>query len=225
MRRVLFVVVVLAGVAGWANVADAHTALDFSLPTDGASVGEPLDEITVGFTEPVTLVGNGFRVLTPQGEEVLPYPITDDDRVFRLLLDPPVAGGLVGVAFEVTAADGHVVTGSFSFTVDAPVPTTTTTTPPTTTTTPPTTPPTTTGPTTSVLTASTPATVSAPGVTTIAPPVSAGESPGSADDGGVDLRIDSGSDGGSGRDGLYIGVAVAVALAAAAFLVFRRTPA
>jgi len=105
----------------------AHTDFDYSLPTEGASVGEPVSEVTVAFTLPVTLVGNGFEVLDPQENLLMPFAVTDDDTVFRLQFDPPLAGGDVGVRYSVTAEDGHVLSGSFSFTVsvDAPPPTTT----------------------------------------------------------------------------------------------------
>jgi methionine-rich copper-binding protein CopC len=106
------------------GVASAHTELDFTLPTDGAAVGEQVTEITVGFTEPVTLVGPGFEVLDPQGNLSQPFVVTDDDIVFRLQIDPPIAGGEVGVRYEVTSEDGHIVAGSFSFTIAALLPTT-----------------------------------------------------------------------------------------------------
>ena len=47
--------------------------------------------------------------------------VSDDDQVFTLLFDPPLAGGGVGIRFEVRAPDGHVLSDSFSFVVDAPV--------------------------------------------------------------------------------------------------------
>ena len=66
------------------QAASAHTEFDFSLPTNGAAVGEPVTEITVGFTEPVTLFGPGFEVLDPQGNLLQPFVVTDDNMVFRL---------------------------------------------------------------------------------------------------------------------------------------------
>ena len=102
--------------------AHAHTDFDYSLPADGASVGEPVEEITVAFTSPVTLVGNGFAVLDPQNNELAPVAVTDDDTVFRLRFDPPLAGGTAAVKYEVQAEDGHVLTGNFVFEIDAPVP-------------------------------------------------------------------------------------------------------
>jgi methionine-rich copper-binding protein CopC len=103
----------------------AHTEVEFTMPADGTTVGEPIDEISVGFTEPVTLIGNGFRVLDPTtGSVIEPFVVTDDDMIFRLQLDPPLGGGQVGVEYEVASADGHPVTGSFTFNVAAPAPTT-----------------------------------------------------------------------------------------------------
>jgi methionine-rich copper-binding protein CopC len=116
-------VIVLLAAPG---LAEAHTEFDFSVPADGASVSTPVDEITVAFTSAVTLVGNGFAVLDPQNNELAPPVVTDDDTVFRLQFDPPLAGGTVGVRYEVRAEDGHVLDGSFVFEVDAPALTTST---------------------------------------------------------------------------------------------------
>lgn len=123
--RLLAGVLLAAAIAAAPSASvSAHTEFDYSLPTEGASVPRPVDEITVAFTLPVTLVGNGFEVLDPQGNVVAPFAVTDDDTVFRLQLDPPIAGGEAAVRYEVRAEDGHVLTGGFRFTIDAPVPTT-----------------------------------------------------------------------------------------------------
>jgi methionine-rich copper-binding protein CopC len=98
----------------------AAAELDFTLPADGTTVGRPIAEISIGFTEPVTLVGNGFEVLTPAGTVIEPFPVTDDDMVFRLPLDPPLAGGSVGVRYVVTDSSGRTLEGSFVFEVAAP---------------------------------------------------------------------------------------------------------
>jgi hypothetical protein len=82
-------------------------------------VGGPVDEVTVAFTLPVTLVSAGFEVLDPQNNVLQPLPVTDDDTVFRLQFDPPLAGGPVAVKYEVRAEDGHILSGNFVFDVDA----------------------------------------------------------------------------------------------------------
>ena len=126
VARLVGVAVAIVVTVSVAQPAGAHTDFDYSVPTDGASVGEPVSEVTVAFTQPVTLVGNGFEVFDPQQNVLQPFAVTDDDAVFRLQFDPPLAGGPVGVKYSVTAADGHVLSGSFSFTVsvDLPPPTT-----------------------------------------------------------------------------------------------------
>lgn len=126
----LLVGVVVGVVIVGAQVAVAHTDVEFTLPTDGAVVGEPVREITVGFDDPVTLIGPGFEVLDPQGNILTPFVATDDDRVFRLQIDPPIGGGDAAVRYEVRAEDGHTIAGGFSFTIlaDAPTPTTAVTT-------------------------------------------------------------------------------------------------
>ena len=110
----------------FAQPAVAHTDFDYSVPTDGASVGDPVSEVTVAFTLPVTLIGNGFEAFDPQENLLLPFAVTDDNKVFRLQFDPPLAGGQVGIEYTVAAEDGHVLSGSFVFTVsvDLPPPTT-----------------------------------------------------------------------------------------------------
>ncbi len=55
-----------------------HTAFDFSVPSDGAAVGESLSEVTVAFTEPVTSVGDGFEALDPQNNLLTPVAVTAD---------------------------------------------------------------------------------------------------------------------------------------------------
>ena len=194
-------VALLAG----AQTATAHTDVDFTLPTDGAVVGEPVSEITVAFEDPVTLIGPGFEVLDPQGEITAPFVVTDDDMVFRLQIDPPIGGGDAAVRFEVRAEDGHTISGGFSFTILADAPTTTiapTTIAPTTTTTEPvTTEPVATEP-----------VVTEPVVTE--PDTTATSAP------AVDL-----SDSGGSSTGLSVAIAAVVALLAGAFVVARSRAA
>jgi methionine-rich copper-binding protein CopC len=117
----------------------AHTDFDYSTPSSGETVAEPVTEVVVAFTLPVTIVGDGFQVLDPQGTVLSPTVETADNTVFTLLIDSPLVDGEAGVRYEVAAEDGHVLAGGFSFEVTASattttVVTTTTTAPPTTTT-------------------------------------------------------------------------------------------
>lgn len=107
------------GLFALAPAAGAHTELSSSEPADGAATAGPLNEVVLTFSEPVTLVGFGFEVEDPDGNLLVPDLSSADDTVFTLSFDPPLSGGDVTVRYEVTSADGHVVSGSVSFTVAA----------------------------------------------------------------------------------------------------------
>ena len=77
------------------GTASAHTDLDFTEPADGDTVTAPIAEVTVGFTAPVELVGNGFEALDPQGNLLQPPVVSEDGQIYRLLFDPPLAGGSI----------------------------------------------------------------------------------------------------------------------------------
>lgn len=205
LRLVAVALVALCAIGLTSGRASAHTSLDFTLPTDGASVGEVLSEVTVAFTEPVTMVGNGFEVLDPQGNILEPFAVTDDNMLFRLQFDPPLAGGPVAVRYEVTSEDGHVVSGGFQFTISVELPTTVPTTapPPATTTAPPRATAAVTAPTTPSTAAPTAATAAVTDATPRPTSITASV----VDD--------------SSNSGTYIAIAAAIAVAAAAFLVIR----
>lgn len=135
-RRALLstIVATTALVLGMTERATAHTGFESSDPADGAVVTEPVDVVTITFTGEATPVGDEFVALNAAGELQEPVEVaTSDDRVFVVRFDPPLTGGTVGIRWNVQAADAHPIEGAFSFTVDAPTPTTaiaTTTAPP-----------------------------------------------------------------------------------------------
>ena len=214
-RLVAFAVSAAVVVSVAPERAIAHTELEFSLPANGTTVGAPVEEITVGFTDLVALVGNGFEVHDPQGNLLTPFVVTDDNMEFKFQLDPPLAGGVVVVDYHIRALDGDEQQGSFSFTVAVPLQTTTPTSPATdapVTSPPPSSPGTTSPPTTDA--ATTDATTTVPAV--IAPaPTAALQSTTPA----TTLRTDD-SDGDSERT-LMFAVLLGVAALAAGFLVIR----
>lgn len=193
------------------GVAQAHTELDYTLPAADEVVAEPVAAITLAFNDPVTVVGAGFEVFTPDERVVQPAFTTDDDRVFVLLLDPPLAGGAVGVRYEVAAEDGHVIDGAFSFTVTATPPTTGAVTAA------PTVPPATEpeAPATTAQSGAAPTTPTTVAATAAPPPTS------------TDPAViapapdDDGDDGNGGSTGLIVGIAIAAALGVGALVVLR----
>ena len=126
MKRSAFLVVVFLVVV-WPSPVLAHTEVDDTSPADGDTVEGPVDEIVVAFTEVVTVVGEGFRLLDPEGNVHQPRVESADGIVYRVLPDVPLTEGVAAVSYEVTSADGHVVEGSFHFTITAAAPVTTTT--------------------------------------------------------------------------------------------------
>lgn len=214
LRAATVSALVVVGLIGSPPVARAHTDLEYTLPADGEQAAGPVSEITVAFDAPVTLVGAGFEVLTPAGTIVEPAVSSGDGAVYVLEVAEPLSGGTAAVRYQVSAADGHVLEGGFSFTVPAlPVATTAPSAPtPTATPAPPTSaatgPPVTT-PAPITPATSTPATTPAPRLTAPAPTAVV-----------VAAADDSGDDAGSGI-GILLGVVAAVVVAGAAILLLR----
>lgn len=119
---------VVAGLMLSPATASAHTGFESSTPAEGAAVDGPVGLLTIVFTGEAKPVGDQFIALTPDGllQEATSIE-TVDDKVFSVTFDPPLAGGQIGIRWNVQAADAHPIEGAFSFTVNAPAPTTTTT--------------------------------------------------------------------------------------------------
>lgn len=195
-----------AGVVLVPAVALAHNDIDYTLPADGEQVAQPVEEITVAFDDPVTLVGAGFEVLTPAGDIVTPSVFSEDGAVYFLEVPNALAGGVAAVRYEVAAADGHVLEGGFSFTVPA-APTSTT---------PASAAPATAAPTTGGTAA--PVTTAAGTTATTAPAVIA---PAPTSAAPTTEPVVEDDDGGGSSTGLVIGIVAAVAVAGVAFVILR----
>ena len=126
-RRVRFLAVIAACLTVlWPSVASAHTDFESSTPSDGVTVEGPLSEIVIRFTNPAEPAGEGFELLEPSGAVRQPTAIDPTDGTeFVLTYDPPLDAGTYGLRWQVRAGDAHPIDGSFSFTVDVPVPATT----------------------------------------------------------------------------------------------------
>ena len=115
-----FVILAASLVLMVATPAAAHTGFESSSPADGASIAEPVDEISLTFSGEATPAGDGFVVLDPEGVVRIPDDTTSTDNLtWTLRFDEPLASGMVGVRWRVAAPDAHPIEGSFSFTVDA----------------------------------------------------------------------------------------------------------
>lgn len=105
----------------FANPAAAHTGFESSEPSDGSTVDQPIEIITLVFSGEAEPTGDGFQILDSSGAVREPTQATTvDGLTWTLRFDPALVGGTVGVRWMVKAPDAHPIEGSFSFTTTAP---------------------------------------------------------------------------------------------------------
>ncbi len=124
MRRNAVVLALVAATI-WltAPAASAHTAFVSSNPADGATLDEPVSEITVVFSGEAQPSGEGFVVLDPSGELRTPDRVSSRDNLsWTMHFNAPIEGGTAGARWTVAAPDAHPIEGSFTFSVPAASP-------------------------------------------------------------------------------------------------------
>lgn len=98
----------------------AHTDLVSTSPTDGANVGAtPPATIEVTFNEPTLLTGSAIVLNDASGNEVKLGELTQTGSTLSVAVPPDLPSGKSTVTWRTVADDGHVITGTFSFTVGA----------------------------------------------------------------------------------------------------------
>jgi methionine-rich copper-binding protein CopC len=114
----LTVVLIATGTA----TASAHTVLIASTPVKGSKVKALPSKITLKFADPLLTLGKraiNFVVVTDPMNSV----VTTGQNVVKgaVLTDPIIdsrpMSGIYKVSYRVSAQDGHIVTGAFSFTL------------------------------------------------------------------------------------------------------------
>ncbi len=98
--------------------AAAHAALASTDPTDGAVLPASPKAITLTFNEPVT-AGESIAVLDAAGTRQ-PASVAVIDTTVRISPTAALADGTVVVTWRVTSADGHPISGAFTFSIGAP---------------------------------------------------------------------------------------------------------
>lgn len=102
----------------WPATVAAHTELESSHPSDGEIVGEPVSQISLTFTRSVEPVADGFIAFDEQGIERIPDAVeSPDGQTWLMRYESPLPNGRIEVYWRVTAADGHILEGTFAFTV------------------------------------------------------------------------------------------------------------
>ena len=123
-RRLRAVAVVLAAAAllvGAATAAQAHNILEGTSPADGSTVKVVPAAVTVTFNEPGLAVGTEIIVTGPGGPVQTGAAVLVNNTVSEHL-SPGSPAGQYKVVWRVTSADGHPVSGTFSFTATSPSP-------------------------------------------------------------------------------------------------------
>jgi methionine-rich copper-binding protein CopC len=101
--------------AAWPLPAVAHTDLAGSEPAAGEVVDRSLDQVTLDFASPVMLDLTDVVVTTGGAPPVVGKPALAGSTV-TVPVTVAAAGEYV-VAYRTVAADGHAISGSFSFEV------------------------------------------------------------------------------------------------------------
>ncbi|MFJ8946262.1 copper resistance CopC/CopD family protein [Streptomyces sp. NPDC102395] len=109
---------VLALLAGGASPAAAHSTLVRAVPADSSVIKTAPDRITLTFSETVGLSAGSLRVLSPESLRVDEGPVrhapgTADTAEVRLADKLPE--GTYTVGWRVVSADGHPISGAFTF--------------------------------------------------------------------------------------------------------------
>lgn len=99
------------------STAAAHAELSGTTPANEATVEEHPDEITLSFTENVTVSFGGIKAYGPDGSRVNEGEAAADGDVVTVPIDSEQPG-TYAVAWRVTSADGHPVRGAFVFHVE-----------------------------------------------------------------------------------------------------------
>lgn len=101
--------------------AHAHEVLVGTSPADGSVAAVVPARVTLTFSEPVLTVGTLVIVNGPTGPAQSGKPSLAGKTVTQRLR-PGSPAGRYAVVWRATSADGHPVTGTFSFTATSPSP-------------------------------------------------------------------------------------------------------
>ncbi|MEU2131414.1 copper resistance protein CopC [Streptomyces sp. NPDC018352] len=120
---------VLALLLGGAGPASAHAALTGSDPQDGAVVATAPKEVTLTFSEQVSVDEDSIRILDPDGKRADTAAVPRDLgggslAKYGVSLHSGLPDGTYTVAWQAVSADSHPVSGAFTFSVGAPSKTT-----------------------------------------------------------------------------------------------------
>lgn len=104
-----------------ASPAPAHTVLVNSIPQSESVISSLPPEINITFAEDLIDIGNSnsIEVFDPTGEDMTQGQVTVAGPTLTKALIASDKIGIYKVQYRAVAADGHVIKGEFSFSVEA----------------------------------------------------------------------------------------------------------
>ena len=111
-------ILAIAGLVIGASPASAHNVLKSSNPADGKKVARTPSSVVLTFDEPAIALGTKLVITGPEGPAQIGKPRLVDNTVTQDL-QPGAPAGAYTVDWRVTSADGHPISGSFTFTAEA----------------------------------------------------------------------------------------------------------
>nr|WP_067470525.1 copper resistance CopC family protein [Nocardia amamiensis] len=115
MSAIVCIVAVLT-----AGTASAHSALASSDPADGTEIATAPPRVNLTFNEPIQSAFANLTVTGPDGQRWERSQPHVDGTVVSVDLDGLGPVGQYTVGFRVVSADGHPVSGSYTFTLTQP---------------------------------------------------------------------------------------------------------
>ncbi len=108
---------VAAAVVALSALLYAHTKLEKSDPADGATVTTSPQWVQLFFSEKPDLKVSKVEVVGPSGKIEVGPAHSMADKDLMAAFDRPLDSGKYTVSWQTAGKDGHVLKGSFSFTV------------------------------------------------------------------------------------------------------------
>lgn len=117
MKKILWMTI--ACVLLFSNHALAHTGLESSIPAQGSTVTEKLNEITLTFLTKIEETSS-FTVTNSSDEPIEVDGITVSENVLTGNVTDSLENGTYKVNWKIIGADGHPMEGVIDFVLDAP---------------------------------------------------------------------------------------------------------
>ncbi|MFE9707056.1 copper resistance CopC/CopD family protein [Streptomyces sp. NPDC005930] len=118
---VLLLLAAACALLAGAGPVSAHAALTGSDPREGAVVDRAPAQVSLTFSESVSMDDDSVRVLDPKGKRVDDgKPAGTGGTTYSVKLHAGLPDGTYTVSYQVVSADSHPVAGAYTFSVGAP---------------------------------------------------------------------------------------------------------